>query len=360
MSAEQSAATEPVAAAEPSRIATDGANLLALDSTVAQALLGVFALTNVAFVVLTADRVVNPWISLMAVLLVLVAASLIVQGGPDPFPLRESWFVIGAVVLSTVMVSWNLPTTGDVGRAAWHHGADAWLLFFLAIRRRTGLAWVGFGLMAAVTAVWGATTDRGALEAALMLKTHLGTLVVASLFGAGLRRAARDINLFAELAERAAASSAEADARREIRRRRVAELVATATGPLRRIAAGGPYDEHDRTEFLAAEAALRDSVRARGLTMPAIVAATSAARRRGVDVTLLDDRGAAIMDGEVMTRLSREVTDVLDAATDGSVTVRLLPAGRWALVTIVAQSSSHGSRVELDEAGLRVESDVAQ
>lgn len=339
----------------PPRISTDAASLLYLGSHPAQLLLGLYGVTNIVFVVLTADIVHSPWVSLLAVMLVLVAASLVIQPGPDPFPMRETLIVVGIVTVATAMVSWNLPGTGELGRASWHHGANAWLLFFLALRRRTGMAWIGFAGMALVTAAWGFTSGRGALSAVAMLQTHAGTVVVASLFGAGLRRAAADINVFTALADRSARASAEAQARKEIRRRRVVELAETATGPLERIAAGGPFSDEDRAGFLAAEAELRDSVRARGLTLPAIVASTSAARRRGVDVTLLDDRAAPIADGEVMARLSKEVATALDSASDGSVTVRLLPEGRWALVTIVSQSSVASTRVELDADGLRVE-----
>ncbi|WP_143338090.1 hypothetical protein [Demequina sp. NBRC 110054] len=342
------------------RIALDAASLLRLDSTKAQLLLALFGITNMVFVVVTAQTVRNPWISLVAVLLVMVAASLLIQPGPDPFPRRESWFVVGVVLLSTVMVSWNLPVDGDLGRATWHQGANAWLLFFLSIRRRSGLAWLGFGLMAVATAVWGVSTGRGAFSALMMLQSHAATLVVAALFGSGLHRAAREINAFAELTEQAAEASAATQARREIRRRRATEVREIATRPLERIVAGETFDESDRREIAATEAALRDLVRARGLTAPAIVTAASAARRRGVDVTLLDDRATTISDGDVMTRLSHEVAEFIDGAQEGMVTVRLLPEGRHALVTGVAQAGDSIVRLELDDAARPVVLDAPQ
>ncbi|WP_062205553.1 hypothetical protein [Demequina salsinemoris] len=337
------------------RIATDTVSLLRLDSRKAQLLLAFYGVANMVFVVMTADLVRSPWVSLTAVLLVMVAASLLIQPGTDPFPLRESWFVVAVVVLTTTMVSWNLPVEGELGRATWHQGANAWLLFFMSIRRRSGLAWLGFGLMTAITAAWGLSSGRGALTAVLMLQSHAATLVVAALFGSGLHRAAREINAFAELTEQAAEASAMTQARREIRRRRATEVREIASRPLERIVAGESFDESDRREIGATEAALRDLVRARGLTSPAIVTAASAARRRGVDVTLLDDRSTTIADGDVMTRLSHAVARFLDDADDGAVTVRLLPEGRHALVTGVAQAGDSIVRLELDDAGAPVE-----
>ncbi len=341
--------------ARASRIATDAASLLSLDSKGAQLLLGLFGLTNMTFVVLTADVVRNPWVSLLAMLLVLVGASLLTRPGPDPFPRLESWAVVGIVVVSTAMVSWNLPMDGPIGRASWHQGANAWLLFFLSVRRRSGLAWLGFGLMTAVTLAWGVLTGRGVVTALMMLQSHAATLVVAALFGAGLHRAAREINAFAELTEQAAESSAETQASREIRRRRAAEVKQIASRPLERIVAGEELGDTDRRELLATEAALRDLVRARGLTAPAIVTAASAARRRGIEVTLLDDRATTIADGTVMNRVSRAVADFIEATPSGHVTVRLLPEGRHALVTGVAQCEDAVVRLELDASGEHVE-----
>lgn len=337
------------------RLPADTATLLHLGSEPAHVIVGLFAVTNIAFAIIYADAVTFPAVSMIALVLVLGAAVMLMVPGPDPYPLARTWIVIAVVGVSTALVTWNLPDTGEFGRATWHQSANAWLLFFLALRRRTGLAWVGFALMAALTAAWGVTSGRGALSTLMMLNTHAGTLVVATLLGAGLRRASRDIDAFSARADEAAQAQAEAQARREIRRRRVAEVVQTAGAPLRRIAQGAPFTEAERVDFQAAEADLRDSVRARGLTTPAVVTSAAAARRRGVQVVLLDDRGEPVADGLAMQRLSDAVAKVLDDATGGVVTVRLLPPGRETLLTIVAQQGDDATRITLGADGGRVD-----
>lgn len=337
------------------RLPADTSTLLHLGSEPAHIILGLFAVTNIAFAIIYADAVTFPAVSMVALALVLGGAVLLMVPGPDPFPLARAWMIIAVVGVSTALVTWNLPDVGEFGRATWHQSANAWLLFFLTLRRRAGLAWVGFAVMAVLTAAWGVTSGRGPLSTLMMLNTHAGTLVVATLLGAGLRRASRDIDAFSARADAAAQAQAESQARREIRRRRVAEVVETAGAPLRRIAQGAPFTDAERVDFQTAEADLRDSVRARGLTTPAVVTAASAARRRGVQVVLLDDRGEPVADGMAMQRLSDAVAAVLDDAVDGVVTVRLLPPGRETLLTIVAQEGDESKRITLGADGTRID-----
>ncbi len=82
---------------------------------------------------------------------------------------------------------------------------------------------------------------------------------------------------------------------------------------------------------------------------PKIAAAATRARERGVDVTLLDDRGDGLESGEAMVRMSDAIVAKLDATHEGSVTVRLAPKGRPAAVSIV--TSNARERVELDTSG---------
>ena len=86
--------------------------------------------------------------------------------------------------------------------------------------------------------------------------------------------------------------------------------------------------------------------------MPKIAAAATKARERGVEVTLLDDRGQGLDSGEAMVRMSAAIVAELDAAHEGSVTVRLAPQGRPIAVSIV--TSNARDRVELDASGERV------
>ncbi|MFW7415448.1 hypothetical protein [Demequina sp. SO4-18] len=333
----------------------DVSRLLFLDTTPARLLLVLFVVSNVVFTVATAGVLENHWPAYAAMAIVNAASVLLVRVHPDPFPARDTALVIAAVVASSALVSMALPDDGELGRATWHLGSNTWLLFFLAVRRRACFAWLGMALMMAVTAAWGAHSGRGALTGPTMLDTHIGILVVATLFALILRRTSARINALNERSVASAADAAATDAAREVRRVRVTELADVAVPLLHRIAEGGAADDAMRREFALTEALLRDSVRGRSLAVPAVVEAASAARRRGVEVTILDDRGTAPGDGEALGRMVDAIVEALSRARGGRVTVRLLPSGRPAALTIVAAHGDLVERTALDESGAPTE-----
>ncbi|WP_062527150.1 hypothetical protein [Demequina rhizosphaerae] len=328
----------------------DVSRLLALSSEGASLVLGIFIVTNVVFTISTIHSVSPRWPAYVAAVIVSAAGVLLARPHPDPFPLRDSWLVVGAVVASTLLISWTLPTEGPTGRASWHLGSNTWLLWFLILRGRTALAWGAAAAMAAITAVWTATTGRSALTGLLMVDTQLGLLVVATLFVTSLRRTARRINELTERSVDAAAAAATAEASRQVRLQRAAEVAAASLPLLERVASGAPLSDDERGLMREAEARLRDGVRGRALATPAVLDAAAAARARGVDVTLLDDRGSGLGSGEAMARVDDAVAAALAAAT-GTVTVRLLPPGRDEALTIVSVDGDRVSRTVLDAAG---------
>ena len=332
---------------------TDSSRLIGLTSDGARIILMLFIISNFIFMIATADEMKN-WIPpMIAVLIVNAAAILLVIDHPDPFPLRWTLAVLFAVAISTVLVAFQLPDIEQVGRASWHLGANTWLLFFLALRRRSGFAWLGFTLMALITIAWAVTSGRGVLAGLLLLDTHAAILFVATLFGGFLRRTARLINEFEDRAIEGAMETAAASAAVDIRHQRVLELQASAGPLLERIArADHTPTEAERREYRAAEALLRDGVRGRSLATEPITSAATAARDRGVEVVLLDDRGELMGSTQVMMRVADFSVSALNRAQDGSVTVRLHPRGRDVAVSIVSTGTSRSERVELDAQGM--------
>ncbi|WP_296666754.1 hypothetical protein [Demequina sp.] len=328
----------------------DVSRLLALESEGASLILGVFIVTNVVFTLATIDTLRVAWPAYVAVVIVSMAGVLLIRPHPDPFPLRDSLAVVAAVVISTALISWCLPTDGPTGRASWHLGSNTWLLWFLVLRGRAGLAWAAMGAMTAITMAWTASTGRSALAGLSMVDTQIGLLIVASLLVINMRRTARRINELAERSVDAAAAAAAAEASRQVRLQRAAEVASASVPLLGRVAQDRPLTDAERAEMREAEGRLRDGVRGRGLATPSVLDAVAAARSRGVDVSLLDDRGAGLASGEAMARVDRRVVSALTDAT-GTVTVRLLPADRSAAVTIVAIDGDHFTRVALDAEG---------
>lgn len=342
----------PIARADVSR-------LLYLDSTAARLIVVLFVAANATFTVATADILVTPWPAFAAMVMVNLTALLLVRSRPDPFPWQDSAAVLMTVVLSTALISFSLPDTGELGRASWHLGSNTWLLFFLALRNRARLAWLGMAAMMIITAVWGIESGRGPIVGLTMLQSHVGILLVGTLFAGILRRTSARINEFNERSVRSAVDSAATDAARHVRHARAAELAAIAGPLLEKVASGAPLDSRDRTDFRITEAQLRDTVRGRSLALPVIVDAVSAARRRGVEVILLDDRGAAMSDGKAMGRILTAIVEHLHRAKSGRVTVRLVPAGRTEALTIVATDGDAVTRLTLDQDGYQLDGDIA-
>lgn len=332
--------------------AVDTSQLLDLTSPAARVVMWLFVFSNFLYAFVTIDEVKHPEPVLLAVLIVNSAVILLVREHADPFPLLWTFAILTAVASSTVLVAFQLPDVGPPGRASWHLGSNLWMLFFLAMRRRPGAAWVGYGIMAAITVSWSLSAGRGLLDAVFLLDTHAAILFVATLFALNLRRTARRINEFDLRAVGSAIEAAEGATSAQIRKRRVVELRASAAHLLESIVNDGPpVDARTRRGYATAEALLRDGVRGRSLMTPRIAAASTAARERGVEVTLLDDRGQGLATGDAMVRLSEVVVEQLDAIGGGSVTVRLAPKGRRVAVSIVASDATAHPRIELDDEG---------
>lgn len=330
---------------------TDVSDLLSLNSTPARVIVFLFIASNAVFALATLDRMSTPWPPFVALALISIGALLVTRPHPDPFPTLDTAVVIGIVVVTALVVSWSMPVTGSLGRESWHLGAATWLLFFLALRRRAPIAWLGILLLAGVTLWWALSTDHSPIFALNLVQTHMGILLVATLFASSLRRTAKTINTLTTRSIDAAAAAAAADAGREIRRQRVAELAALAVPPLDQIASGTPLTDDDRRHIQTIEAELRDSVRGRALSVPSIAKAARAARSRGVEVNLLDDRGAPLPSGNAMQKLIAIVVGSLEDMQQGTLTVRMLPMGRDVAVTVVSRDDAKRLRLSLNEDG---------
>ena len=328
----------------------DSSQLLRLSSDPARVVMGLFIFSNILYAFATLDEVKNAFPVIAAMVIVNAAAVLLVLERPDPFPMMLTVAVVAAVAVSTLLVAFQLPDAGPPGRASWHLGSNTWMLFFLAMRRRPGAAWLGYVLMAAGTLAWSTAVGRGPLDGALLLDTHAAILFVGTLFEVNLRRTAKRINDFGQHSMASAVEAAEGATSAQIRQRRVLELTDSAVPLLEHLMEHGPpQTDSARLQYATTEALLRDGVRGRSLITPRIAKASTTARERGVEVTLLDDRGEGLESGEAMVRMSDAIVAELDAAQEGSVTVRLAPRGRPIAVSIV--TSNTRDRVELDASG---------
>lgn len=99
-----------------------------------------------------------------------------------------------------------------------------------------------------------------------------------------------------------------------------------STPVLTAVSSGRPSTPALRAQARMLEAELRDERRAHVFTGTDVVDAARAARARGIDVTLLDDRGPAEKAaGRIRDAVMTRAVQALDRADGGRVIIRLLP-----------------------------------
>lgn len=309
----------------------------------AHLLIWIYYVTMSTLALLALDDVHSPWIVFVSIAIFGVVVVALTRDTQPRAGVGVSIFVIVAAVLVNILSSWN---SVEGGFSQWYVGTGAWVMFYLALRGRNLLAWSGFGLMALVVLAWGMSTDDRLLESIVLVARQTPYVLTGSLFFYGMVRTNKRLEHLHEADTARFAAEAAALARTAERSRRLAALDAAVGPQLQRIADGTELSDDDRRQLLVAEARLRDSLRARQLDLPEVVAAVQRARQRGVEVLLLDDRYPLALPLGALSGVIESSVHMLDAATEGTVTIRLLPSGRQLLATMVADGDEY-ARVEL-------------
>lgn len=312
----------------------------------------VFALILVTQLTLAAGSiggVRSPWPVIVAFAVFVPGIVLVAAPHPEPFPWLRVALLLAISVATNVLVLFNLRSGGWAGYADWSFGAAAWLLFFLALRGRIWSAWLGWVLMAGVAQVWSASIGETPIQALGHVDRHAGTILIAVLFRLLLAATGRRIAALRD--ERLEQVAAEAGSLAEIRERsaQAVRLNDEARPALMQIAAGDYVDPERRERYGLLEANLRDVLRGGELISRDVSHAVENARRRGIEVLLLDDRNEPLSEPESM-RIESALIGELTEIADGRVTARLLPRGREFFASVVGTSKGARRRVDLDAA----------
>jgi hypothetical protein len=208
----------------------------------------------------------------------------------------------------------------------------------LAARGQIRSAWLGYGVLTLFAVAWALASGQSGLVGVELMSRHAGTLLAGSLFVVGLGRSERALRVLThdDLARaRQDATTVAAIRERKAQLRRVNVL---ARPTLLRLAEPHALTAEERAQCLLVEASLRDAIRGRCLFVEPVITAVRAARTRGVEVTVLDDSGDN--SPEELTTLTRTIADSIDSVHAGRVTVRVLPAGRPVVATLVIESGT--------------------
>jgi hypothetical protein len=204
-----------------------------------------------------------------------------------------------SLVAAATIGTWSLPPVAQSpDYRAWSFGAVTFVTLLLAFREHYLEAWLTLLCTAAVAIGWSLDVGLGPLVGVGLVVRHFGTLLAGSLFSFAYARSQRSALAF-EAAERQDRVAAEAAAARHAARQVAAREVLEQAGPLlERLAEGRPLSDEDRRELLVVEGALRDRIRAAGLLRDSLPARVAEARRRGMDVLLLDEAADTLGDEE--------------------------------------------------------------
>ena len=255
------------------------------------------------------------------------AALLTLRAWPEQCMPRwaAAWTAI-LVGVANPVVLFQIDVVGWPGCAAWCTSAGAALCCGLLARDRPREAWAGLGLLVATSGVWALATGR---DPAMILAWLAGQIIPVCLWR-GIARLS--VALTAATAENEAIG-AEAVARRRaeqesqrLRQRAMDSVRERSVSVLTAVSSGQSSTPALCAQARLLEAELRDERRAPFFTGTAVVDAARAARARGIDVTLLDDRGPAEKAaGRIQDAVIAQAVRALDRADGGHVVLRLLP-----------------------------------
>jgi len=250
-------------------------------------------------------------------------------------PLWATLLAVAVAVVQPLLATWAVgPALAESAAGTAYIGQIGALMTIVMVRRRPVWAWAGTAVLIVVSSM--SLGLLFALQSGLV--GSMTWVAAAQLLQWSFDRAARDTVRLAELQRTAIALRADQEGRQRQRRVQVQRALEVA-GPVltRTIETGGSLSEPERTDALRAEARLRDELRAPRLLDDRVRAVLDAARRRGIQVTLLDEGGLEGVDAASLTRIRGALAMIIAEAGSDRLYIRTSPDPQVA-VTIVGRS----------------------
>lgn len=331
----------------------DITSILRLNSWAGRVVLVFYGVGTTVVALMNLTGLVQPIIGVVA--LVLLWGGLALLGLPQGEPLALQW-TIGIVVIVgvvTAISSGNIANPEHPGFANWYLGAMTFLLFVLALRGRRGFAWIGFATLAAVSIAVALIANQVLASVINDVLRQSATLLIGTLFAIVLRRATHTISsIQASQLRLAKLAAATADATGQSAAQSL-RLEEEARPALERVIDPRPFTQQELDAFAALESSMRFGVQPKSLSGDRIADATRQASDRGLNVTLFDDRGAALSP-EDRIRLEEAMLPLLSDTRVTSIIARLSPEGTDEIATIVVEESGAFRRVVVSHpSGLR-------
>ncbi|WP_146145328.1 hypothetical protein [Microbacterium timonense] len=269
--------------------------------------------------------------------------------GPIRLPVPAMILALACAVVVPSAISFSV---GEASRlasfATWYLGGIGALMTIVMVRRRPWTAWTGIVVLTIASMFW-----MGPVNAlALGLVGSVVWVTCAQLLVFSMDRAARDTARLTRLQRAASAWQTSQVVRQRERRVQVQKALAVA-GPVltRTVAQRGMLTDADRLEARIAEGRLRDEMRGPRLLDDEVRAELERARRRGANVTVLDEGGLDDVDEPTLAIIRAQLAEALRSASSDRLYIRTSPDERIA-VTVVGRSPSVGAPSDEDAVDL--------
>lgn len=335
---------DPAAAAAPTAPAAEPADLRSMSQPIGltvvagRSILVLYGVVHGLLALIDLEPGRPHQLAIGAYLVILLAAAVLMIHFNRPVMRPRMFLILGLCTVGAIQMFVYTPANSAGPFPHWHLGAITMILLVLAFRGYLGWAWLGYVGLGLLALIWALGTDQTPLTALILISRHAGTLLAGTLFVVGLRRTERTLAVLTANDITRATRDATTVAAITEREAELMRVNALARPTLRRLALPIPLSSEERADCLRIEAGLRDAIRGRALFVEPVITAVSAARQRGVEVTVLDDSGET--PPEALPTLARTVAEVLDSVDTGKITVRVLPPGRPDLATLVIESGT--------------------
>lgn len=217
----------------------------------------------------------------------------------------------------------------------WFFDTVTLVLVILCVHGAIVWAWAGAAVWAALAAMGTSHAGEGAMLGLMLAIVDLAPLLVASVVGH---------MAFSAFNPRSLVAAQERDSE-------IGKLEALTRPLLERIATGERLSAEERAQCELLEARLRDQLRGGLIINGAVAEAAMAARRRGVDVTMIDDGGLRNASDDVQRAVRGAVLSALEFATSGSVYARVLPPGRARVAGVLITEGTEEYEIEVGPDG---------
>lgn len=216
--------------------------------------------------------------------------------------------------------------------STWYVSGIGLLMGITAVRQHKTIAWVGFAIMAIEIISWAGPDAifKSGLPGSFLL-VFAGHTISTGISSASKAVIAYTQQLLEIETEQVATSAARTE------RQLLVEKTLRGALPILTMIRdkNGALTDEQKIDARLLEASLRDEIRGRGLMNTAIRTATESARRRGVEVIILDEGGLDQHPETQRDLILTKAAAAIDSVVEGRVTLRS-PAGEAWSVTLAA------------------------